>query len=161
MKVVQWKVSYVQGNNSVRVGNEKNESWSSALAKKGRHCQNGAMSIPEREADHKVRAYSRSHPHRKPASAFSSLRLLGSFSSDDHSIGPCWKTKDWASASEPGTEYYTSDACTSLVKFNSAIPLKVCIRSLLMRIKNGNPRGAIEDCTSVINLIGSTYVSPR
>ena len=30
-----------------------------------------------------------------------------------------------------------------------------------MRIKNGNPRGAIKDCTSVINLIGSTYVPAR
>ena len=39
--------------------------------------------------------------------------------------------------------------------------LKVCIRSLLMHIKNGNPRGAIEDCRSVINPIGPTYVPPR
>lgn len=31
----------------------------------------------------------------------------------------------------------------------------------LTRIKNGNPGGAIEDCTTVINLIGPTYVPSR
>ena len=61
MKVVQWKVSYAQGHprQTTPCASEM-KKWiliKRPRQKRGR-CQNGAMSILQREADHIVRAYS-------------------------------------------------------------------------------------------------------